>query len=165
MQERRPDAALSAPSFVRRTWAIVAGVATVAITIDQLTKSWAESHLQDQVRHVVGSLQLALTYNDGVAFGVGAGVAPLLVAVAVIGLLVAFVGRHVRITFASAVAVGLLLGGATGNVVDRVFRGHGGAVVDFIDLQWWPVFNVADTCVVTGALLFVLVSSRKPEQE
>ena len=72
--------------------------------------------------------------------------------------------RSVNLAF-PMLTVGLLLGGATGNVVDRVFRGHGGAVVDFIDLQWWPVFNVADTCVVTGALLFVLVSSRKPEQE
>jgi signal peptidase II len=161
MQERGPDPALSATLFVRRAWAIVAGVAAVVITADQLTKSWAESHLVDRVVHVVGSLELVLTYNDGVAFGIGSGVAPVLVGVAVIGLLVAILGRHVEITRTSAVAVGLLLGGALGNIADRLFRGHGGAVVDFVNLQWWPVFNVADACVVVGALMFVLVSSRK----
>jgi signal peptidase II len=63
-----------------------------------------------------------------------------------------------------AVAVGLVLGGALGNLVDRVLRDGsgflGGAVVDFIDAQWWPVFNVADIAVSVGGVLLVLVSSR-----
>jgi signal peptidase II len=62
----------------------------------------------------------------------------------------------------AAVAVGLVIGGAAGNVADRLFRSGngflGGEVVDFIDLQWWPVFNVADACVVIGGALLLLQS-------
>jgi signal peptidase II len=63
-----------------------------------------------------------------------------------------------------AVAVGLILGGAAGNLCDRAFRAGdgflGGAVVDFIDLQWYPVFNVADMCVVGGAVLLLIATAR-----
>jgi signal peptidase II len=65
--------------------------------------------------------------------------------------------------------VGLVLGGALGNLTDRVFREGtgllGGAVVDFVDLQWWPVFNVADAAVCVGALLLVLTAARDGEDE
>jgi signal peptidase II len=69
---------------------------------------------------------------------------------------------------AGAVALGLILGGALGNLADRAFRGDGffdGGVVDFLDLQWWPVFNVADTCVVVGGILLVVVTLRTPMDE
>jgi signal peptidase II len=59
-----------------------------------------------------------------------------------------------------AVALGLMLGGALGNLADRAFRGDSffsGAVIDFIDVQWWPVFNVADSCVVIGGILGILL--------
>jgi signal peptidase II len=62
--------------------------------------------------------------------------------------------------------LGLVLGGALGNLADRVFRDGsgflGGAVIDFIDLQWWPVFNVADIAVTVGGVLLVLTSTREP---
>jgi signal peptidase II len=59
--------------------------------------------------------------------------------------------------------MGLLLGGACGNLVDRLVRHHHGAVIDFIDLRWWPVFNVADACITVGALMLVLAgASRRP---
>jgi signal peptidase II len=65
--------------------------------------------------------------------------------------------------------VGLVLGGALGNLTDRVFREGtgflGGAVVDFVDLQWWPVFNVADAAVCVGALLLVLTAAREPDPD
>jgi len=64
--------------------------------------------------------------------------------------------------------VGLVLGGAVGNLVDRALRGGsgflGGAVVDFIDLRWWPIFNVADSCVVVGAVLLVFVTLFRPPE-
>jgi signal peptidase II len=60
----------------------------------------------------------------------------------------------------AAVALGLLLGGAVGNLSDRLFRDHDGAVIDFIDFGWYPVFNVADMALVTGAILLVLVNAR-----
>jgi len=162
MQERRTDEALSAQHAARRAWRLVLAVASGVILLDQLTKSWAEAHLAERVVHLVGSLQLALAYNHGVAFGLGAGIGPLLVAVAVVGLVVAFAGKHITVSRPTSVAVGLLLGGAFGNLADRLLRGHGGAVVDFIDLQWWPVFNLADASVVIGAILFVVINSRKP---
>ena len=63
-----------------------------------------------------------------------------------------------------AVAMGLVLGGALGNLTDRVFRSNGGAVVDFIDPQWWPIFNVADAAVVCGAILLAITGWRGPSQ-
>ena len=72
-------------------------------------------------------------------------------ALVVVGFLL-WQGRTIA-SRAGAVALGLILGGALGNLADRAFRGggfFGGGVVDFIDLQWWPVFNVADSCVVVG---------------
>jgi len=68
--------------------------------------------------------------------------------------------RHGPATWAGAVALGLLAGGAAGNLVDRLLRDHGGAVVDFIDLQWWPVFNLADAAITCGAVALVLASRR-----
>ena len=86
------------------------------------------------------------TTGEGVAFGIGAGAAPVLVLIAIVGLVLVLLGKQVRLTRVSMVGVGLLLGGAMGNLCDRVFRAHGGAVVDFIDLGWWPVLNaVADS--------------------
>ncbi|HEX7167995.1 MAG TPA: signal peptidase II, partial [Acidimicrobiales bacterium] len=60
-----------------------------------------------------------------------------------------------------AAGLGLVLGGAVGNLADRLFRDHGGAVVDFVDLQWWPVFNVADIAISVGAVLLVVVGWRE----
>jgi signal peptidase II len=68
-----------------------------------------------------------------------------------------------RVTSATlAVALGLVLGGAVGNLADRLVRGNGGAVIDFIDFQWWPVFNLADVAISCGAVLLVLRSLREP---
>jgi signal peptidase II len=77
-----------------------------------------------------------------------------------------WMGRTVD-TKAGAVALGLVLGGALGNIVDRLLRTGdgflGGAVVDFIDAQWWPVFNVADIAISCGGVLLLLVSVRAPD--
>jgi signal peptidase II len=87
----------------------------------------------------------------------------VLIAVAVIGW-----RSRSALTRTGAVAVGLIIGGAVGNIVDRATRvepGGGffsGGVVDFIDLQWWPVFNVADMGVVIGGILFALVAAGAP---
>jgi hypothetical protein len=77
-------------------------------------------------------------------------------------------GRHER-SVPMAVALGLVVGGAVGNLADRAFRAgdglFGGGVVDFVDLQWWPVFNVADVCVVVGACLLFVVQWREADDE
>lgn len=64
-----------------------------------------------------------------------------------------------------AIPLGLVMGGGFGNVADRVFRDTGGRVVDFIELKWWPVFNVADMCIVTGVGIILLLGFRSERQE
>lgn len=135
---------------------MIAGTGAAVVLLDQLTKEWALRSLADGPVHVVWTLRLNLSINSGIAFGLGQGLGPVLVVagVAVVALLVAFT-RSARMGVLTAAAVGLVLGGAVGNLADRVFRDQGG-VVDFIDLQWWPIFNVADAAISVGAVLLVL---------
>jgi signal peptidase II len=143
-------------------------VAAVVVLLDQLAKWWAVNALDDRNIDLVGSLRLALTRNSGGAFGLGKGFAPMVV-LAVIALVVVLVavGRSIDRTTV-AVALGLVLGGALGNLADRIFRAPGlgrGEVIDFVDLQWWPVFNVADIAISIGCVLLILLSLRAPAEE
>ena len=128
-------------------------VAAAVVAADQAAKSWAVGRLGRAPIHVVWKLDLILSYNTGSAFGLAQGWAPVLAALAaviVVALLAAV--RGVR-GYAMAMALGLVAGGAVGNLADRLFRGHHGAVVDFIALQFWPTFNVADACITVGVVL------------
>jgi signal peptidase II len=150
---------------VRR--ASILALAAVVVAVDQATKTWALHRLSDgRTIHLIWTLRLALTFNSGAAFGLGRGVTPLLVALAIV-LIVLLVGlgrdASRRASAVSVVAMGLLLGGAAGNLVDRLARHHAGAVIDFIDLKWWPVFNVADASIVCGAVL-LLLGARQPNR-
>jgi signal peptidase II len=128
-------------------------VAGAVVAADQLTKWWAVDRLAHGPIHVVWKLDLELTYNSGSAFSLAQGWAPVLAAVAVLAvvLLVRAIGRTQSTPL--AVALGLVVGGALGNLADRVFRGHHGAVVDFVALHFWPTFNVADASIVVGGIL------------
>jgi signal peptidase II len=154
------------PARPRARWGLLAAVAATVVVLDQLTKWWATSELGDgHIVDVVWTLRLRLTRNFGSAFslGQGRGVLISLLALVVVAVLLRS-GRHATRP-AAALALGLVLGGAVGNLVDRAFRAGegflGGGVVDFVDLQWWPVFNVADMGVVCGAALLVVVSWRE----
>jgi signal peptidase II len=154
VQERRVVATLT-EGRRRAPW-LTAGVCTTVVTADQATTSWALADLHHQV-HLVGPLGLALQYNSGTAFsllqGAGDWLVPLVVVVlAGVGWLAWHAGRALL-----AVAYGLVLGGALGNLADRVLRGHHGDVVDFISLSHWPTFNVADACITVGVVLAVAV--------
>lgn len=130
------------------------GVAAVVVTSDQVTKSLAVANLRHPV-HLLGPLGLALTYNTGSAFSLFTGATVELAVVAsLIALALVAMARRVRRT-STAVVLGMVLGGALGNLADRVFRGHGGAVVDFITLSHWPTFNLADTAITVGVVLLV----------
>ncbi len=134
-------------------------VAALVLILDQLTKWWAVNNLQEPV-HVVWTLRLVLAYNTGTAFSLGAGLGPVIGILAVVVVIVLVrLGRTVM-TPVGIVGLGMVLGGAVGNLADRLFReSHGflhGAVVDFIDLRWWPIFNVADSAIVVGGILLVL---------
>jgi len=143
--------------------------AAVVLLVDQLSKTWALRALDDGPIDLVWTLRLKLTYNTGAAFSTGEGLGPVIgVAAAIVALVLLWSGRTVANRL-GALAVGMVFGGALGNLTDRAFRdGHGflgGAVVDWIDLQWWPVFNVADAAVVVGALLLLVATARAPIDE
>jgi signal peptidase II len=140
----------------RRRISTVLVIAAVVVLVDQLTKTWAVNHVSDRAIHVFWTLHLAVTYNTGAAFSIGRGVTPFFVAVAVTMVVALVILAHRDQTVSARVALGLVLGGALGNLVDRLVRHHHGAVIDFIDFRWWPVFNVADACIVVGALLLAL---------
>jgi signal peptidase II len=167
VQERGAVPALNRPGAPHRgrSLLVLGGVvAGVVVVLDQLTKSWALGALDDGPVDLVWTLRFKLSFNSGAAFGIGEGLAPFFVATGVVMLVVLLVlSRSVAATRPAAVALGLVLGGAVGNLADRLFRGHDGAVVDFIDLQWWPVFNVADAAITCGAILLVLTGPRKAE--
>ena len=146
-------------------------IAAVVVLLDQLTKSWAVHSLADgHTVELIGSLRLNLTYNSGMAFsrGKGAGQFIAVIALAVIVVLLASLRRTGSVL--SSVGLGLVIGGAIGNVADRLFRAGdgflGGEVVDFIDLQWWPVFNVADMAITVGGAILIVGSDlrRSPHE-
>ncbi len=153
MQERRAVATLTAGRH--RALLATVLVAATAVAADQATTSWALADLHHRV-HLVGPLGLALAYNSGVAFSFFAGSGNWLVPVVVVLLVVVcWLAWRTRRTL-PAVAYGLVLGGALGNLADRVLRGHHGRVVDFVTLSHWPTFNVADACITAGVVLLVV---------
>jgi signal peptidase II len=157
------DDVTSTSGGAHRRWWLIAAVAVVVIAIDQLSKWWALNTLATRTIDVVWTLRFNLARNQGTAFSFGSGSGitrylPLIVLV-VVGVVI-WQGRA-ALTKTGAVALGLVVGGALGNIVDRALRTNGGAffsggVVDFIDPQWWPIFNVADSAVVCGGILLVL---------
>ncbi len=157
MQERRAFPPLKAGS----RGLLTALVAAAVVAADQATKTWALHHLAAGPRHIVWTLQLDLTYNTGIAFSQVTGATALVTVVALVvlaGLVV--VARRTQGTY-TAVVLGLVIGGALGNLADRLVRHHHGAVIDFIDLRWWPVFNVADAAISVGIVLAVARSVLK----
>jgi signal peptidase II len=144
------------------------GCAVVVFVADQVTKDLAVHDLVNGPVHVIGPFSFDLSYNSGVAFSIGTGltVPIVLVVVSVVGIVI-WTSRGLP-SITGSIAVGLILGGACGNLSDRLFRGEGGAVVDFIASSFWPTFNVADASIVIGALLLAVSFWRggvaKPEQ-
>ncbi|MEM8903089.1 MAG: signal peptidase II [Actinomycetota bacterium] len=135
-------------------------VAAGLLIADQLTKWWALERLDDgSTIDLVWTLRFRLVFNEGMSFSLGQGLGWLvgLIGLVVVAVLVVWAGRIDPRS--QRVAVGAVIGGAVGNLVDRIFRADdgplSGAVVDFIDLQWWPVFNVADMALVVGVIVLV----------
>ncbi|MGL4176945.1 MAG: signal peptidase II [Dermatophilaceae bacterium] len=161
----RPSPAPVPTGGRRRLLAVLGGAAVSALLVDQLTKIWALAALTPgQPVDVIGStIRLNLVRNPGAAFSIGDRATWVLTVISlVIVVWVAVVARRVG-TRSWAVGLGLLLGGAVGNLVDRVFRAPGpgrGHVVDFIDYSGWFVGNVADIAIVGAAGLVAVLSWR-----
>jgi len=152
----------------RRHLGTFAGAAVVVVTLDQLTKHWALQVLDDGPIDLVGSLRLNLVFNDRAAFSLGFG-STTTIALVGCALVVGLVWMGIRAEQRSwALGLGIILGGALGNLTDRAFRAGdgflGGRVVDMVDLQWWPVFNLADAALWVG-IGVLLLASRQREAE
>jgi signal peptidase II len=144
---------------------VLAAVTLLALVADLVTKTVAVERLssRDPVPVVDGVLTLRLVRNPGAAFGLAQGATVVFTVVALVVVLVILrAARRLR-SRGWAVGFGLVLGGAVGNLTDRLFRAPGplrGHVVDFLELPHWPVFNLADSAIVTGGALIVVLSLR-----
>ncbi|UQU67448.1 signal peptidase II [Couchioplanes caeruleus] len=145
----------------RRGW--LAGAALLAVAIDVATKSAAAAWLPGNPVELVAGLQLRVTRNPGAAFSIGTDVTWVFTIIAVVVIAGIFWYAR-RITHRGwAVALGVIAGGAAGNLVDRLFRAPGvgrGHVVDFLYLDWWPTFNLADSFLMCGVAVAILLSLR-----
>jgi signal peptidase II len=140
--------------------AIVLGI----VAADQLSKAWVVAALSDGPLSIIGDdVELHLARNSGASFSLFAGATPVLAVLAVV--LSVFLVRAVRRTrdLLTVVALSLVLGGALGNLCDRIFRAPGfleGHVVDFVSVGTFPTFNVADSAITIGAILLIVLSLR-----
>jgi signal peptidase II len=146
-------------------WAGLATVALAAVFADQVTKRIVTGTLPlDDSVHVVGPLSLHHVQNSGIAFGLfssATAVVTIVTGIAVVWMLVFFARSGSRHPVLPA-ALGLLIGGSLSNLVDRIRLHH---VTDFLDLKWWPAFNLADTFIVVGVailLVALIAADRKP---
>jgi signal peptidase II len=136
--------------------AVAVGVVIAVVLADQLTKWWAVDRLASGPVHVFWRLDFSLSTNTGSAFSLfqGATAAIIVVAVALVAVLLVLVWRAPSL--GRAAILGLILGGALGNLSDRFFRDLHGGVVDFVDFHFFPSFNVADSCITVGCILLVI---------
>src|SRR5246127_5222804 len=149
----------------RRRVALLFSVAVAVFAADVISKVIVVATLTpDRPVWLISSfLDLNLTRNSGAAFSFGTGMTIVFTAIA-IGVIVFILRTSRRLrSLPWAVTLGLLLGGAAGNLTDRLLRAPGvfrGDVVDWIQLPHWPVFNVADSCIVCGGFLAVVLAAR-----
>jgi signal peptidase II len=155
--------AMPAPGIAERTrpggWALAGVVVLAVLALDQGTKALVRASIAPLERHeVLPFLSFVDVHNRGVAFGFlgGGGLPVLLVTLAALSLLVGYFLRHPERTLLW-LPTGLLLGGALGNLLDRLRQGY---VTDFVHLPHWPSFNVADMSITAGVIALLVVLDR-----
>ncbi|HEU0191551.1 MAG TPA: signal peptidase II [Mycobacterium sp.] len=161
--EAGPDGQAPAAPEPPRRLRLLLSVAAVVLALDVVTKALAVKLLTpgEPVPIIGNTVTWTLVRNSGAAFSMATGYTGVLTLVAcavVVGIIL--MGRRLVSPW-WAIGLGMILGGAMGNLVDRFFRSPGplhGHVVDFLSIGWWPVFNVADPSVVGGAILLVVLS-------
>ena len=160
--ESQPAAAGPGPATGRKL-PVVIGVALFVLALDVVTKLVVVHTLAHHapIRLLGGLLTLQLLRNSGAAFSIGTSMTIVFTVIAV--AVIAYILRTARKlrSLPWAITLGLLLGGATGNLADRIFRSPGlfrGDVVDWIELPHWPVFNLADSAIVCGGVIAVLLA-------
>jgi signal peptidase II len=147
-------------------WLALAAIALSALVADQVTKEIVVSTLErGDSFHVLGPLSIHHVHNSGIAFGIfstWAGPVTLLTVVAIFWMVGYFARAGARHPILP-IALGFLIGGSLGNLVDRIRLGH---VTDFLDLTYWPAFNLADTFIVSGVAILVaalVLAERRPK--
>ena len=147
-----------------RAWGLAGALAAAVVAVDQVAKSAVEDRVVvGEKIDVLGPLKLTLSHNRGVAFGLAGGTGVLLVAVTLIALgVVAFLFSRDPTRRGMWVATGLVAGGAFGNLIDRVRHG---AVTDFVELPYWPPFNLADMSITAGVIVLIAIYMRDGERE
>jgi signal peptidase II len=149
LQERGPVASLT------RQGLLAFAIALVVVVADRVTTSLALDHLHD-TRHVWGPFGLSLTFNSGFAFSLFSGRAVVVTVLLCAGaVILALAVARVR-TVPLAIGAGLVLGGAIGNLSERIVGTHAGRVPDFVTLDYWPTFNLADACVTVGIVIVIV---------
>jgi signal peptidase II len=143
-----------------RGWRVPLAIAGAIVLVDQLTKHWAVDALADgRTIHVIWTLQLNLAFNSGMAFSRASGFGPIIAVVATLVIVWLLASLRGGSSWLGAFGMGCVIGGAAGNLIDRMFRDEAwlrGSVVDFIDFQWFPIFNVADIAINVGAAALIL---------
>jgi signal peptidase II len=146
----------------RRIYAVMIGTAAVVAALDHLTKWLVSSRIelgQQLWPHAIVSIDHV--ENRGAAFSVLPQLHWIYLAVAlVVSAYIVFFGYKYGTTWYRQVLIGMILGGAISNGVDRLVQGY---VVDFIDVHWWPVFNVADSCIVVAIIVLLVLSFVRPQ--
>ena len=149
--------------------------AGTTVAADRVAKIWAEHRLaagpcrpdSDSCIDLAFGARFHLVYNHGAAFSTGTSLGPLFGLVAAVMTVLLLRLAATSPDRVRSLLFGLIAGGAFGNLVDRVVRASdgplSGGVVDFVDVQWWPVFNVADAAVVVGVIMFLLYSMRQAD--
>jgi signal peptidase II len=138
--------------------------ALLSYGVDRITKVWAQSTLPGSPIDVIpGVLTLRFTTNSGGAFSIGQRAPWFFVGVTAVVVVIILATSFRHTSWVVGASLGLVLGGALGNLTDRAIRDQGmrGRVVDFIDFHVWPVFNLADCAIVVGAVVVALVGLRE----
>lgn len=150
-----------------RTYLRLLLAAAAVVGVDQVTKQLALDNLSggETIAVIDGILTFRLAFNSGGAFGVLQGLPGLFLVATFLVVIVILLSVRRLEDPRWVIPLGMILGGGLGNLYDRLFRDFDGRVVDFINLQVWPIFNVADSAIVTGALLILLLGVRSKDGE
>ncbi len=145
-------------------WLGLVAVGLAAALADQVTKHVVASHLSlDEALHVAGPFSIHHVQNSGIAFGLLSSATPVVIVLTTlaVGWMLVFFARSGQRHPILPVALGLVIGGSVSNLIDRVRLGH---VTDFLDLKFWPAFNLADSFIVIGVaiLILTLIAADRP---
>jgi signal peptidase II len=145
-----------------RAWRLAAALCGLVVALDQAAKAAIEANLvPGEVVDVIGPLELTLSHNSGIAFGLASGGGTRLVLVTAVALLVVgYIFSRDPTRPGMWVAAGLLGGGALGNLADRI---RADAVTDYVQIGAWPAFNLADVAVTAGVLILAFSYVREPQ--